>query len=154
MRTRLLLCAALATVSPALAQTSSHGVKALDPPGAPKAVGAWGIGVRAGDFIFVAGMQGTDPKTGALEKEPEARIRRAFLNLKLIAESEGADLHDCVRITIYLSDLHRHAGMVDKIQAEIWGKPPYPPRSMFEVQRLFDDDIIEIESTFYAPLKK
>jgi hypothetical protein len=25
---------------------------------------------------------------------------------------------------------------------------------MFEVQRLFDDDIVEIDSVFYAPLKK
>jgi len=25
---------------------------------------------------------------------------------------------------------------------------------MFEVQRLFDDDIVEIDSVFYAPIKK
>jgi hypothetical protein len=43
---------------------------------------------------------------------------------------------------------------VSKIQAELWGKPPYPPRTMFEVQRLFDDDIVEIDSVFYAPKKK
>ena len=47
---------------------------------------------------------------------------------------------------------NRYAGMVNKVQAEVWGKLPYPPRSMFEVQRLFDDDIVEIESTSYAPL--
>jgi enamine deaminase RidA (YjgF/YER057c/UK114 family) len=151
---RYILCAALVAVAGASDAQSPNGVKALDPPGAPKAIGTWGLGSRAGDFVFIAGMQGTDPRTGKLEKDPEARIRRAFLNLKLIAESEGADLHDCVRLTIYLSDLHRYAGMVDKVQAEIWGKPPYPPRSMFEVQRLFDDDIVEIESTFYAPAKK
>ena len=33
-------------------------------------------------------------------------------------------------------------------------KPPYPPRTMIEVQRLFDDDIVEIDSVFYAPSKK
>jgi uncharacterized protein YecE (DUF72 family) len=43
---------------------------------------------------------------------------------------------------------------VDKAQAELWGNPPYPPRTMVEVQRLFDDDIVEIDSTFYAPMKK
>ena len=154
MKVHLLLCAALLAATPAFAQTSPHGVKALDPPGAPKAVGAWGIGVRAGDFIFVAGMQGVDPKTNELEKDPEARIRRAFLNIKLMAESEGATLQDCVRVTVYLSDLHRYAGIVDKVQAEIWGKPPYPPRTMMEVQRLFEDDIVEIDTVFYAPQKK
>jgi len=38
--------------------------------------------------------------------------------------------------------------------AELLGKPPYPPRTMFEVQRLFDDDIIEIDRVFYAPTAK
>jgi hypothetical protein len=38
------------------------------------------------------------------------------------------------------------APLVSKVQAEFWGKPPYPPRTMFEVQRLFDDDIVEIDS--------
>jgi 2-iminobutanoate/2-iminopropanoate deaminase len=44
--------------------------------------------------------------------------------------------------------------MVDNALAELWGKPPYPPRTMVEVQRLFDDDIVEIDSMFYAPAKK
>jgi 2-iminobutanoate/2-iminopropanoate deaminase len=83
-----------------------------------------------------------------------ARIRQAFLNLKFIAESEGATLQDCVRLTVYVSDLHRFAPLVDKVQADLWRKPPYPPRTMVEVQRLFDDDIIEIDSVFYAPAKR
>lgn len=134
--------------------TSPNGVRTLDPPGAIKAEGTWSLGVRAGDFVFVAGMQGIDPATNALVKDPQARILRAFLNLKLIAESEGASLTDCVRLTVYVSDLHRYAQMVDKAQAELWGKPPYPPRTMIEVQRLFDDDIVEIDSVFYAPAKR
>ena len=99
-------------------------------------------------------MQGIDPATNALVADPEARILRAFLNLKLIAESEGASLKECVRLTVYVSDLHRNAPMVDKAQAELWGGSPYPPRTMVEVQRLFDDDIVEIDSVFYAPVKK
>ncbi len=148
------LVALVLNAGPAFAQTSPNGVRSLDPPGAPKAVGTWALGARAGDFIFVAGMQGVDPATNTLEPDPEKRIRRAFLNIKLMAESEGATLHDCVRVTIYLSDLHRYAGLVDRVQAEIWGKPPYPPRTMMEVQRLFDDDIIEVDTVFYAPVKK
>jgi enamine deaminase RidA (YjgF/YER057c/UK114 family) len=141
--------------SPALAQSPSpNGVKTLNPPGAIKAEGTWSLGARAGDFVFVAGMQGVDPATNKLVQDPQARILRAFLNLKLIAQSEGASLQDCVRITVYVSDLHRYAPMVDKAQAELWGRPPYPPRTMVEVQRLFDDDIVEVDSVFYAPVKK
>jgi 2-iminobutanoate/2-iminopropanoate deaminase len=133
---------------------SPNGVKTLNPPGAIKAEGAWSLGARAGDFVFVAGMQGVDPATNTLVQDPYARIRQAFLNIRLIAQSEGASLQDCVRLTVYVSDLHRFAPMVDKVQAELWSKPPYPPRTMIEVQRLFDDDIVEIDSVFYAPVKR
>lgn len=141
------------TSSVAVAQ-SPNGVRTLDPPGAIKAEGTWSLGVRAGDFVFVAGMQGVDPATGKLVPDPEARIRQAFLNVRLIAQSEGAGLQDCVRLTIYVSDLTKVAPLVDKVQAELWGKPPYPPRTMVEVRRLFDDDIVEIDSVFWAPVKK
>jgi enamine deaminase RidA (YjgF/YER057c/UK114 family) len=142
--------------APGLAQSPSpNGVETLNPPGAiSTGTDTWSAGARAGDFIFVAGMQGVDPANNKLVEGNEARIRQAFLNLKRIADSEGATLHDCVRITVYLSDLHRFAPLVSKVQAELWGKPPYPPRTMFEVQRLFDDDIAEIDSIFYAPRKK
>ncbi len=133
---------------------SPNGVRTLDPPGAIKAEGTWSLGARAGDLVFVAGMQGVDPATNKLVVDPQARIRQAFLNIRHIAQSEGASLQDCVRVTVYVSDLHRYAPMVDKAQAELWGKPPYPPRTMVEVQRLFDDDIVEVDTVFYAPVKK
>lgn len=133
------------------AAQSPNGVKTLEPPGAIKAEGTWSLGARAGDFVFVAGMQGVDPGTNKLVQDPQARIRQAFLNIGQIAQSEGASLQDCVRLTIYVSDLKTFAPLVDKAQAELWGKPPYPPRTMVEVRRLFDDDIVEIDSVFYAP---
>ena len=141
--------------SVSLAQAPSpNSVKTLSPPGAIKTEGTWSLGARAGDFVFVAGMQGVDPATNTLVQDPYARIRQAFLNIRLIAQSEGASLQDCVRLTVYVSDLHRFAPLVDQAQAELWGKPPYPPRTMIEVQRLFNDDIVEIDSVFYAPMKR
>jgi 2-iminobutanoate/2-iminopropanoate deaminase len=133
---------------------SPNGVRTLDPLGSIQSKGTWSLGVRAGDFIFVAGVQGVDPVTHKLVEDPEARIRQAFQNIKQIAASEGASLQDCVRLTVYVSDLARYAPMVEKAQTELWGGPPYPPRTMIEVKRLFDDDIVEIESTFYAPVKR
>jgi len=145
----LLACVAMAAGLAAAAQSPSpNGVRTLDPPGAVKAEGTWSLGSRAGDLIFVAGMQGVDPATNTLVDDPQARIVRAFLNIKQIAASEGASLQDCVRLTVYVSDLRRFAPMVDKAQAELWGAPPYPPRTMVEVRRLFYDDIVEIDSIF------
>jgi 2-iminobutanoate/2-iminopropanoate deaminase len=101
-RFALACMAALALASSAgFAQSPSpNGVRTLSPPGAVKAEGTWSVGVRAGDFVFVAGMQGVDPAINALVQDPQARIRQAFLNLKTIAQSEGASLQDCVRLTV------------------------------------------------------
>jgi len=138
--------------SPAVAQAPSpNGVRTLSPPGAIKAEGAWSLGARAGDFVFISGMPGIDPATNAMVKDPLAQIRQAFLNVRSIAQSEGASLQDCVRLVVYVSDLNRFAPLVDKAQQELWGGPPFPPRTLIEVQRLFDDMIVEVESTFYSP---
>ena len=147
----LVLAIGVAAGSSFALSASPNSVETLNPPGAIKAQGTWSLGVRAGDFIFVAGMQGIDPATNALVQDPEARIRQAFLNLKLIAASEGAGLQNCVRLTVYVSDLRRAASLVDKVQAELWGKPPYPPRTMVEVRRLFDNAIVEMDQRVLCP---
>jgi 2-iminobutanoate/2-iminopropanoate deaminase len=160
---RLMLAAILACglgAAGAFAQTASsndlspNGVKTLSPPGAIKPTGTWNLGTRAGDFIFVAGMRGIDPATNTLVQGDEARIRQAFLNMKLIAESEGASLRDAVRIVVYVTDMFRYRPLANKIQEELWGKGPYPPRTIVEVDRLNQDDVFEVEGTFYAPAKK
>ena len=128
-------------------------VKTLSPEGAIKPTGPWAVGARAGDFIFVAGMRGIDPATNTLVQGDEARIRQAFLNMKLIAESEGASLRDCTRLVVYVTDMARFRPIVNKVQEELWGAPPYPPRTIVEVRRLNQDDIMEVEGTFHAPAK-
>jgi 2-iminobutanoate/2-iminopropanoate deaminase len=141
--------------NPVLAQQpSTPGVKTLSPGGAIKPTGTWNLGTRAGDFIFVAGMRGIDPKTNSLVEGDEARVRQAFLNMKLIAESEGATLRDAVRLVVYVTDMFRFRPLVNKVQEELWGKGPYPPRTIVEVDRLNQDDIVEVEGTFYAPERK
>jgi enamine deaminase RidA (YjgF/YER057c/UK114 family) len=126
-------------------------VKILAPAGAIRPTGPWALGTRAGDFVFVAGMRGIDPETNALVPGEEARIRQAFLNMKRIAESEGAALHDAVRLVVYVTDMARHRPLVNRLQEELWGHGPFPPRTIVEVTRLNQDDIVEVEGTFYAP---
>jgi len=135
-------------------QISPNGVKTLAPAGAIKSTGTWNLGTRAGDFIYVAGMRGIDPKTDTLVQGEEARVRQAFMNMKLIAESEGATLRDAVRLVVYVTDMFRFRPIVNKVQTELWGQGPYPPRTIVEVHRLNQDDIVEIEGTFYAPSSK
>ena len=132
-------------------QGSSAGVKTLSPPGAIKPTGTWSLGTRAGDFVFVAGMRGIDPASNQLVQGDEARVLQAFRNMQLIAESEGATLRDAVRLVVYVTDMFRHRPIVNKVQEQLWGAGPYPPRTIIEVDRLNQDDIVEVEGTFYAP---
>ena len=89
-----LVCVIALTGSQTLAQGGPRSVKTLSPEGAIKPTGTWNLAARGGDFIFIAGMRGIDPKTNRLIIGHKARIRQAFVNMKLIAESEGAT---CIR---------------------------------------------------------
>lgn len=134
-----------------MAPPAGERVRTLAPSGAIKPTGPWALGTRAGDFVFVAGMRGIDPDTNALVPGEEARIRQAFLNMQRIAESEGATLGDAVRLVVYVADMARHRPLVNRLQEELWGQGPFPPRTIVEVARLNQDDIVEVEGTFYAP---
>ena len=128
-------------------------VRILTPKSAIAPTGTWGLGARAGDFVFVAGMRGIDPTINTLVEGSEQRIRQAFKNMQNIASSEGARLKDCVRLTVFVTDMGRLRPLVNKVQEELWAGGPYPPRTIVEVSALNQDDIFEVEGTFYAPPK-
>ena len=132
---------------------SPNGVKTLSPEGAINPTGTWNLGTRAGDFVFVAGMRGIDPATNSLVEGDEERVRQSFKNMELIAASEGATLRDAVRLVVFVTDMYRFRPLINKVQEEMWGEGPYPPRTIVEVDRLNQDDIVEVEGTFYAPVK-
>jgi 2-iminobutanoate/2-iminopropanoate deaminase len=131
----------------------SDDIEFLAPPGAIKPTGPWSLGARAGDFVFVAGMRGIDPATNKPVDGDEARIRQAFQNMKTIVAAAGGTLHKAVRLVVYVTDMDRYRPLVNKIQEEFWGGPPYPPRTIVEVSRLNQDDIVEVEGTFFCPLR-
>lgn len=128
-------------------------VRILSPKGAIAPTGTWSVGARAGDFVFVAGMRGIDPASNTMLEGEESRIRQAFTNMKTVAASEGATLASCVRLTVYVTDMARLRPLVNKVQEEFWAGGPYPPRTILQVSALNQDDIFEVEGTFYVPVK-
>jgi enamine deaminase RidA (YjgF/YER057c/UK114 family) len=129
------------------------GIRILSPEGAITPTGPWSVGSRAGDFIFVAGMRGIDPVSNGLVEGEEARIRQAFANMQTIAAAEGAGLVDCVRIVVYVTDMARLRPLVNKVQEALWAGLAYPPRTILQVAALNQNDIFEVDGTFYAPVK-
>ena len=130
---------------------SRDGVKFFSPDGAIAPTGPWSLGARAGDFVFVAGMRGIDPASNTLVTGDVPRVRQAFRNMAQIAAAKGASLRDVVRLVVYVTDMARLRQIVNQVQQELWGSGPYPPRTIVEVVRLNQDDIVEVEGTFYAP---
>ena len=130
----------------------SDSFKIVSPDGAIEPTGTWSLGTRAGDFVFVAGMRGIDPQSNELVEGDAARIRQAYKNMELIAKSEGASLTDAVRLTVFVTDMERYRPIVNAVQEELWSGGPYPPRTILEVSKLNQEDMFEVEGTFYAPL--
>jgi enamine deaminase RidA (YjgF/YER057c/UK114 family) len=99
-------------------------------------------------------MRGIDPATNALVDGEEPRVRQVFLNMQTVVREAGGGLRDAVRLVVYVTDMGRYRPIVNKIQEEFWGGGPYPPRTIVEVSRLNQDDIVEVEGTFFCPAKE
>ena len=74
--------------------------------GAAAPVGAYSQGIRAGDFVFVAGQGPLDPATGQIVGETiEEQTARTLENVRAILEAAGATMADVVKSTVHLTDL-------------------------------------------------
>ncbi len=112
---------------------------------APKAIGPYSAGVRAGDFIYTAGQLGIDPLTGDfVSDEVVEQTRQALKNLQAILEAAGASLKDVVKTTVFLRDMNDF-GAMNAVYAEFFTED-FPARSAVQVARLPKDAAVEIEA--------
>jgi 2-iminobutanoate/2-iminopropanoate deaminase len=114
---------------------------------APRAIGPYSQGVRAGGLLFTSGQIALDPETqqvvaGGIAEQTE----RVFANLKAILEAGGSSFAQVVKATVFLKNFDDFAAM-NAIYAEhlaAGGSEP-PARTTVEVSRLPKDVLIEIE---------
>lgn len=119
--------------------------RAVETADAPKAIGPYSQAVVAGDFVFLAGQIGTDPKTGNLVEGVEAQTEQALKNLEAVLKASKSDFESVVKTTIFLADMNDFA-RVNEVYARVM-KTPYPARATVQVARLPRDARIEIEMT-------
>ena len=111
---------------------------------APKAIGPYSQAVGAGGAIYISGQIATDPATMQLVTGGfEAEARRAFENLKAVAEATGASLAAAVRVTVYLIDLANFQ-VANQVMAEYFAEP-YPARVTIGVAALPRGAAIEVD---------
>ncbi len=119
--------------------------------GAPRPTGPFAQARRAGNLLFIAGQRGIDPATGELVPPTiEARGRRAFENLRAIAEAAGGSMATFLSTTVYVTDMKAHRPAVNELYEEYFGENP-PARTIVEVSGLNQDDIVEIAAVVLIP---
>ena len=111
---------------------------------APKAIGPYSQGIKAGNLLFVSGQVPIDPATGnIIEGDIKTQTDRVMRNLTAILEAGGASMDHVVRCTVYLADMNDFAAM-----NEVYGSyfsQPAPARATIQAVRLPKDARVEID---------
>jgi 2-iminobutanoate/2-iminopropanoate deaminase len=116
---------------------------------APKPVGPYSQAIKVGNFLFVAGQIGIDPKTGKLREGFEEQVKQTFENISAILSACGYSWEDVVRVVVYLKDLSKFSDF-NRLYQELLKDVSVPPvRSTVEVSSLPLNALVEIEVTAY-----
>jgi reactive intermediate/imine deaminase len=117
---------------------------------APAAIGPYSQAIRVGQTVYLSGQIALDPTTGQLVAgDVEAQARRAFTNLRAVAEAAGGSLDHCVKLTLFLTDLG-HFGAVNTVMQSFF-QAPYPARSTVGVAALPRGALFEVEAVMVLP---
>ncbi len=111
---------------------------------APPAVGPYSQGIKAGSFIFLAGQIPLVRDTGVfVEGGIKEQTTQVIANIKALLASQGLNLSDVVKATVFLADMNEFASMNEVYAQNFTGTPP--ARSTVQVARLPKDARVEIE---------
>jgi 2-iminobutanoate/2-iminopropanoate deaminase len=112
---------------------------------APKAIGPYSVGVKAGCFIFSSGQAGIIPETGnIIDGGIESETRQTLLNIQHILEQAGSSLDLVVKTTVFLRDMADFSRM-NAVYAEFFKADP-PARSTVQIAALPKGAAVEIEA--------
>lgn len=138
---------------PGIAVQFKNMRNAISTPEAPKAIGPYSQGIKAGEWVFTAGQVAFDPATQQIiAGDIAAQTDRVLKNLSAILNAGGCSMRDVVRCTVFLKSMDDFTAM-----NEVYGRyfeTPYPARSTVEVRRLPKDVLVEIDAIAFAPSAK
>lgn len=110
---------------------------------APKAVGPYVQGVKAGGMIYCSGQLGLNPADGTLAEGVEAQAHQSLKNLGAVLKEAGSDYSKVVKTSIFLADIADFAVVNEVYQSYFEGD--FPARSCVEVANLPKGGLVEIE---------
>ena len=109
--------------------------------------------VRAGDFVFVSGTVGTDPKTNKLVSGGiTEQTKQTLDNIQAILSEVGLTIDAMVKVDVFIRDLTDFAEM-NKVYIEIVGNDP-PARITVGKADLVFGALVEMDCIAYIGSKK
>ena len=116
----------------------------ISSPDAPPAIGPYSQGIKTGSFVFLSGQIPLVRDTGKfVDGIIKEQTEQVIANIKALLATEGLDLDDVVKATVFLADMNEFAAMNEVYAKHFIGTPP--ARSTVQVARLPRDARIEIE---------
>jgi len=120
----------------------------IDTNHAPKAIGPYSQGIRAGGFVFVSGQLPIDLESGEIPGGIANQTERSLKNVQAILEAGGCTMSDVVEVSIFLKDMNDFAAM-NRVYERFF-EEPYPTRAAVEVARLPMDVLVEIKASAFV----
>ena len=106
---------------------------------------------KAGDLVFAAGQVGMDEGNRVAGLDVASQTARAYENVRLILESQGASLRQVVRFVVYLvdaQDVPEFYAARERYFGEHFPDGEYPPNTLLIVQALVRPELrVEIDAT-------
>lgn len=126
--------------------TASQQIDIISTSRAPRALGPYSQGTRAGGLIFCAGQGAFDPATGQLvEGGIKEQTRQVLCNLQAVLLAGGSDLDRVVKTTVFLSDW-KYFKEMNETYAEFFPNDRPPARSTVQGDRWPEGSLIAIEA--------
>ena len=92
---------------------------------APKPIGAFSQGVKAGGFVFVSGQGPFDPATGQVVGDTiQEQTARCLANVQAVLQAAGSSLDKIVSASFFLDDGADYAGLNEEWNRWFPNDPP------------------------------
>lgn len=132
------------------ARPAAAKIEVMSTSKAPKSVGPFSQGIRAGGFIFCSGQGAFEPATGQLvEGGIKEQTRQVLRNIRAVLEGGGSGLDRVVKVTVFLSDW-KYFKEMNEAYAEFFGADHPPARSTVQGERWPEGHLVAMEAIALA----
>lgn len=117
---------------------------------APAAIGTYSQAVRVDRTVYISGQIPLVPATMEMVAGDFAeQAQQVFENLRGVCQAAGGELADCVKLTLYLTDLDNFQ-LVNETMARHFSEP-FPARAAVQVSALPKAALFEADAIMVLP---